>query len=107
MHISRFLQHSLELPIAGPSAIGGKIWSYICMKTVTLHVSEPVYREFQEAARRQNCSTAALIHEAMEAYRQRLSRKNHQSLRNLRPLDLGETKLPLTAEDDLLAEMLP
>jgi hypothetical protein len=76
------------------------------MKTITVNVSEPVYAEFQEYARRHDRTTAELIREAMEAYRARWTHKRG-SLRDLPPLDLGEVKRPLSADDDLLAEMLP
>lgn len=76
------------------------------MKTITVNVSEPIYREFQEYARRHDCTTAELIRAAMEAYRQRWSVRRG-SVRTFVPLDLGATKRPLTADDDLLDEILP
>lgn len=76
------------------------------MKTITVNVSEPVYLEFQEEAKRQDRTTAELIREAMESYRQRW-RSRGGSLRDLAPLELGEVKRPLTQDDDLLGEMLP
>ncbi len=39
------------------------------MKTITINVSEPVYRDFQEYARRNDRTTSELIREAMEEYR--------------------------------------
>jgi hypothetical protein len=75
------------------------------MKAITINVSEPVYLEFQEQARRQDRTTAELIREAMEAYRERW-RARGGSLRDLAPLDLGGVKVPLTPDDDLLDEML-
>ena len=75
------------------------------MKTITVNVSEPIYREFQEYARKQDRTTAELIREAMEAYRQRWTARQG-SLRDLKPLDLGAVRHPLGPEDDLLEEML-
>lgn len=75
------------------------------MKTITVNVSEPIYREFQEYARKHDRTTAELIREAMEAYRQRWSARRG-SLRDLAPLDLGAVRQPLSDEDDLLDEML-
>lgn len=75
------------------------------MKTITVNVSEPVYREFQEYARRHDRTTAELIREAMEAYRQRWAGRSG-SLRDLKPLDLGAVKEELFRDDDLLGEML-
>jgi hypothetical protein len=75
------------------------------MKTITVNVSEPLYVEFQEYAKRHDRTTAELIREAMEAYRQRWEERRG-SLRDLSPLDLGEVRRPLERDDDLLAEML-
>jgi Arc/MetJ-type ribon-helix-helix transcriptional regulator len=75
------------------------------MKTITINVSEPIYAEFQEYAKRRDRTTSELIREAMEAYRERWA--GHKgSLRDLKPLDLGLTKQPLTEDDDTLGEML-
>jgi predicted transcriptional regulator len=75
------------------------------MKTITINVSEPVYRDFQEHARRLDRTAAELIREAMEVYCKQYIRTG-QSLRTLRPLDLGAVIKPLTAHDDLLEEMI-
>jgi len=75
------------------------------MKTITINVSEPVYRDFQEHARRLDRTAAELIREAMEAYCNRHIRTG-QSLRTLVPMDLGAVLRPLTSHDDLLEEML-
>ncbi|MBN1611033.1 MAG: hypothetical protein JW940_30660 [Polyangiaceae bacterium] len=75
------------------------------MKAITVNVSEPLYVEFQDYARRHDRTTAELIREAMEAYRQRWAERRG-SLRDLVPLDLGEVKQPLERDDDLLEEML-
>lgn len=75
------------------------------MKTITVNVSEPVYREFQEYARRHDRTTSELIREAMDAYRQRWHARGG-SLQQLSPLDLGTVKKPLSSEDDVLGEML-
>lgn len=74
------------------------------MKTITVNVSEPVYREFQERARQADRTASELIREAMEYYvRERL--RESRSVLDLPALDLGEMKKPLSLEDDLLAEM--
>jgi len=75
------------------------------MKTITVNVSEPIYREFQEYARKHDRTTAELIREAMEAYRQRWAPRRG-SLRELPALDLGGVRRPLESSDDLLEEML-
>lgn len=75
------------------------------MKTITVNVSEPVYRDFQEYARQRDRTTSELIREAMEAYRDRHIRPRF-SLKELEPLSLGNVLKPLGPEDDLLGEML-
>lgn len=75
------------------------------MKTITINVSETVYRDFQEHARVSDRPTSELIREAMELYwTQRI--RSRRSLRGLQPLSLGKVKMSLRAEDDILDEML-
>ena len=75
------------------------------MKTISVNVSEPVYQDFLDYARRTDRTAAELIREAMELFRaQRIAARG--SIRRLSPLDLGEVLAPLHAEDDLLGEML-
>jgi len=54
------------------------------MKAVTIHLDEPVYREFQILARRAKRSTSELIREAMDSYIRTLSKKRN-SLREAAP----------------------
>ncbi len=75
------------------------------MKTITINVSESIYRAFQEQARVCDRPTSELIREAMELYWSERIRPK-RSLRGLQPLSLGAIKRPLTADDDLLTEML-
>jgi hypothetical protein len=75
------------------------------MKTITINVSEPVYEDFREMARRWDRPAAELIREAMEQYRQQhLQRRT--SLRDRRPASVGGPICPWGADDDLLGEML-
>ena len=75
------------------------------MKTITINVSEPVYRSFQRYARRHDRTTSELIREAMAAYCDQKIRPQ-ASLHDLLPLSLGEVRRPLVLGDDLLDEML-
>jgi hypothetical protein len=75
------------------------------MKTITINVSEPVYREFQQRASRLDRTASELIREAMESYL-RERRGGAHSILDLPPLDLGKMKKPLSAKDDLLSGML-
>jgi hypothetical protein len=75
------------------------------MKTISVNVSEPVYQDFVEYARRTDRTAAELIREAMELFRaQRIAARS--SIKTFPPLDLGEVMAPLDSEDDLLGEML-
>ncbi|MBI3925781.1 MAG: ribbon-helix-helix protein, CopG family [Armatimonadetes bacterium] len=75
------------------------------MKAITINVSEPIYRDFQEHARVCDRTTSELIREAMELYRNERIRPR-RSLRALQPLVLGEVKRVWSPDDDLFAEML-
>jgi hypothetical protein len=75
------------------------------MKAITIHVSEPVYREFQQMARREDRTAAELIRESMDRYlRNRPARG--ASVLEMPPLHLGRVKKPLSRKTDLLGEML-
>ena len=77
------------------------------MKTITVNVSEPVYREFQDYARRNDRKAAELIREAMEDYRKSTIGSGHQhSLRQIRPATAGRVLEPLSPGDDLVGEMV-
>jgi hypothetical protein len=61
------------------------------MKTITIHVSEPIYREFQEFAKLTDRKTAELIREAMELYRdERIRQRTTHSLLEHEPISLGK-----------------
>jgi len=75
------------------------------MKTITINVSDPLYREFQEFARIHDRTASELIREAMALYReQRMSK--HGSLRQHHPISLGDVLKPWNVDEDLLEEML-
>jgi hypothetical protein len=75
------------------------------MKTITINVSEPVYEDFRRASKSLGRPTSELIREAMEGYRRdRLHPR--RDLSAFRPRSLGKVLLPLSREDDLLAEMI-
>ncbi|MEM1221842.1 MAG: hypothetical protein AAGH40_03705 [Verrucomicrobiota bacterium] len=78
------------------------------MKTITINVSEPVYREFQEYARRKDRKTAELIREAMEQYRENtIANSQSESLLHLKAVSAGKVLQPLSPDSDLMDEMLP
>jgi len=75
------------------------------MRAITINVSDPVYREFQEHARKNDRTVSELIREAMEEYRTRKMRPR-TSLRDLRASSVGAVLAPLGRDDDLMGEML-
>lgn len=75
------------------------------MKTITINVSEPVYRDFQEISKLQDRSTSEIIREAMEFYRQQKLRVS-RSMHDMQPFSVGSVLQPLQSTEDLLEEML-
>ena len=72
------------------------------MKAVTVHLDDPVYREFQKVARKARRSTSELIREAMEAYRRTLIKKQ-SSLAEAGPAaSVGQILTPWAGRGDLL-----
>lgn len=74
------------------------------MKTITINVSEPVYRDFQEFARRHDRTASEIIREAMEDYRFRKIRQR-TSLKDLRPVSVGQVLRPFVGTEDILEEL--
>jgi hypothetical protein len=75
------------------------------MKTVTINVPEAVYVDFQAFAKRVGRPTSELIRDAMELYRH-THFQPRTTLRNRQPASVGGPIQPLSANDDLLGEML-
>jgi hypothetical protein len=75
------------------------------MKAITIHVSEPVYREFQSLARRLDRTASELIRESMEQYLRQRSKEKRRSLLDIQPLSLGIRK-SWKSRQDLLEGML-
>jgi hypothetical protein len=75
------------------------------MKTISVNISEPVYKDFLEHARKTDRTAAELIREAMELFRDQRIRPR-TSIAKLKPLQLGKTLRQPTRRDDLLEEML-
>jgi hypothetical protein len=75
------------------------------MKTISVNISEPVYEDFIDHARRTDRTAAQLIREAMELFRNQHIRPR-TSVATLKPLNLGKTIRPLISRNDLLGEML-
>lgn len=75
------------------------------MKTITINVSEPVYRDFQQFAKARDRTASELIREAMEEFRQRRIARS-TTLADVNPVSVGRVLKPLRLDDDLLGEML-
>jgi len=75
------------------------------MKTITINVSEPVYREFQLYAKAHDRTASELVRQAMEEYR-RAHLQPGPSLRDVQPVSVGRVLRPLVQGDDLLRDML-
>ena len=94
---------------------GGRIWKRLtviadihiiqCMKTITINVSDRVYRDFSKYAKQVGNTASELIRRAMEDYHERfILRKT--TLRNRRPARVGGPVQPIGREEDLLGEMI-
>lgn len=74
------------------------------MRAITVYVSDPVYREFQANAKKQDRKTSELIREAMEYYRDQKLVFQHNAT-DLKPSSVGKVLREFTRTDDLLDEM--
>jgi hypothetical protein len=72
------------------------------MLAVTIHVDEPIYRDFQRLARRAKRSTSELIREAMENYRQRCGKSRAPLWQAGEPASVGHIKVPWSGREDLV-----
>ena len=75
------------------------------MKTITVNVSEPIYRDFQFYGKEHDRTAAELIRQSMDEY-WRNHMKSSGSLFHLRPVSAGKMLKPLSSRDDLFGEML-
>jgi hypothetical protein len=76
------------------------------MKRTTINVSEPVYRDFQDYAKRVDRPASELIREAMELYRDLKIAPKHMNVLDIPTFSVGKILKPLGPDDDLMAEML-
>lgn len=75
------------------------------MKTITVNVSEPVYADFKRYATQQDRPTSELIRESMEVYRE-MKIRPQRSLRDIRPISVGEVTRPWSGRADLVDDLL-
>jgi hypothetical protein len=84
------------------------------METITVEIPDPVYRDFQDFAKRVDRPVSKLIQEAMElyrdqkigVYRDQTTAPNRMSLMDMPTFSVGKILKPLGPDDDLLGEML-
>ncbi len=76
------------------------------MNTITVDVPDPVYRDFQDYAKRVDRTPSDLIQEAMELYRDLKIGRKRMSLVDMPSFSVGKILKPLGPDDDLLGEML-
>jgi predicted transcriptional regulator len=74
------------------------------MKAVTVHLDDPVYREFQKVARKTNRSTSELIRDAMETYRRTFVKKQTSLAEACPAASVGQILTPWTGREDLLED---
>jgi predicted transcriptional regulator len=74
------------------------------MKAVTIHLDDPVYREFQKMARKTKRSTSELIREAMETYRRTFVKKQASLAEACPAASVGQILTPWSGREDLLED---
>jgi predicted CopG family antitoxin len=73
------------------------------MKAVTIHVEEPVYKDFQTYAQKHKRSTSDVIREAMELYQYKIQHENRHSILDSEPSrSVGEFLKPLRSREEML-----
>ena len=73
------------------------------LKSITIRVSEPTYREFQEFAKVTGRTAAELIREAIKLFRsRRIRRRKLHRLLDHKPVSLGKPLKPSRSRADLL-----
>lgn len=75
------------------------------MKTITINVSDAIYRDFAGESKKQGRPASELIRQAMSDFH-RKHLLGGTSLRDRKPVGAGGPVKPLTADDDILGEML-
>jgi ribbon-helix-helix CopG family protein len=75
------------------------------MKPITIHVSEPLYQEFQKHAKQTDRKAAELIREAMQLYRdQKIRKPQTHSIRDIKPISVGKILKPWTSRSEMLED---
>jgi len=76
------------------------------MNTITVEVSDSVYRDFEDYAKRVDRPASELILEAMELYRDQKIAPKRMSVLDIPTFSVGKVLKDLGPDDELLGEML-
>lgn len=76
------------------------------MSRITVDIPDPVYRDFQDYAKRVDRPASELFQEAMELYRSLRISPKRMNVLDIPTFSVGEILKPLGPDDDLLGEML-
>ena len=76
------------------------------MNRITVDVPDPVYRDFQDYAKRVDRPASELVREAMELYRDQRIVRGGMDVRDIPTYAVGKVLKPLSPDDDLSGEML-
>ena len=76
------------------------------MSTITIDLPDPVYRDFQDYAKRVDRPASELFREAMELYREQKIAPKRMNVLDIPTYSVGKVLKPLGPDDDLLGEML-
>ena len=76
------------------------------MKPITIHVSEPLYQEFQKHAKQTDRKAAELIREAMQLYRDQKIRKPQDAQHSRYQANFGRVRYlkPWTSRAEMLED---
>ena len=76
------------------------------MKTIAVDVSDPVYRDFEDYAKRVHRPMPELVREAVELYHDQRIVRGGMDVRDIPTYSVGRVLRPLSPDDDILGEML-
>lgn len=76
------------------------------MKAITINVSDPIYSDFVRYSKKIHRPASEIIRSAMEEFHARQIARSTSLRQRRRPASVGGPVLPLSAQDDLMGEMM-
>jgi predicted transcriptional regulator len=76
------------------------------MKAITINVSDPIYSDFVRYSKKVHRPASEIIRSAMEEFHAKRIARSTSLRQRRRPASVGGPVMPLTAQDDLLGEMM-